>query len=218
LASQPSKTASAKGFARQPTWFTRRRLLLLTLLVFLIGGVAAALDIRLFGGSAPRVVPAGSTVVLDSRTMKTRSVTAGGTPLPRSVIVWTHGVRWTVDPDTNKLIGRAPISGRVVRSVTVGTAPVAVAAGFGSLWVANNGNNSLTRVALAGSRVETLGLNDQPSGIGTGGGYVWVLSERSKKVLRIDPETNLVTKSVRFTQPPLQVAVGPGRVDLVMGE
>jgi DNA-binding beta-propeller fold protein YncE len=218
LAQSPSsKTASGKGVPRQPTWFTRRRLLLLALLVFIVGGIAAGLDIRFVGRNAPRVVPANSSVVLDARTMKTRSVRAESIPLPPPSKDG-GGLLWSVDPDTNKLIGRAPLSKRVVRTVTVGTEPVALAIGFGSIWVANEGNDSITRVPLAGTRVETLGLNDQPSGIATGDGYVWVLSERSRKVLRIDPETNLVTKSVRFTQPPLQVAVGPGRVDLVMGE
>ena len=219
MASQPSKTASANGVPRQPTWFTRRRLLLLTLLVFIVGGIAAAFDIRFIGRSTPRVVPANSTVLLDARTMKTLSVRAENIPLPHPIAAG-GGLLWSVDPDANKLIGRAPMSKRVVRTVTVGTEPVAVADGFGSVWVANAGNDSITRVALAGSRVETLGLNDQPSGIATGNGYVWVLSERSKKVLRIEPETNLVTKSVRFSQPPLQVSAGPGPgpVYLVMGE
>jgi DNA-binding beta-propeller fold protein YncE len=217
LASQPSKTESANGLPRQPTWFTRRRLLLLALLVFILGGVAAALDIRFVGRSTPRVVPANSTVVLDARTMKTRSVRPENISLPRGAPVGGD-LLWSVDPETNKLIGRTLVSKRVVRTVTVGTDPVAVAIGFGSIWVANAGNGSITRVALAGSRVETLGLNDQPSEIATGNGYVWVLSERSKKVLRIDPKTNLVTKSVRFSQPPLQAAPGAGSVELVMGE
>jgi streptogramin lyase len=217
--SQSSKIAPDNGVPRQPTWFTRRRLLLLALLVFVLGGVAAALDIRFFGESAPRIVPARSTVVLDARTMKTRSISPLDIPLPGgSREVFGNGLDWSVDPDTNKLIGRAPISKRVVRSVTVGTEPVALAEGFGSMWVANSGNDSLTRVALGGSRIETLGLNDQPSGIATGDGYVWVLSERSRKVLRIDPKTNLVTKSVRFSRPPLQVDASGGRVMLVMGE
>jgi streptogramin lyase len=104
-----------------------------------------------------------------------------------------------------------------VREVVVGTEPVAVAVGFGSVWVANSGNGSVTRVPLVGDKVETLGLSDQPSGVATGAGYVWVVSEEAKRVLRIGPETNLVTKSVRLSEPPLDVVVRGGRVLLTIG-
>jgi streptogramin lyase len=115
------------------------------------------------------------------------------------------------------LIATAPESRRVVRNVVVGTAPVSVATGFGSAWVANSENGSVTRVALAGPKIETIGLNDQPSVIATGSGYVWVLSRRSKKLLRIDPKTNVVTKSVRLTEPPTDVVARTGRVLLSIG-
>ena len=86
-----------------------------------------------------------------------------------------------------------------MRNVVVGTGPVAVAIGFGSAWVAELGATARSRAwPLAGSKVEALGLNDQPSGIATGAGYVWVISKRSRKVLRIDPKTNLINKTVRL--------------------
>ena len=212
-----SKTASGNGVPRQPTWFTRGRLLLLTLLVFVLGGIAVALDLKFVTGGKPRSVLPRSLLVLDAKTMETvRNVRGEEAPV-HPPVVRAAGLIWTVDGDGNRLLGTNPKSGRVVRDVVVGTGPVAVAVGFGSAWVANAENGSLTRVAIAGTRVETLGLNDQPSGIATGAGYVWVISERSKKVLRIEPETNLVTKKVRLSEPPLDVVVRGSRVLLAIG-
>jgi len=44
-----------------------------------------------------------------------------------------------------------------------------------------------------------------------------VISRRGKKLLRIDPETNQVTKTVRLSEPPLDVVAPGGRVFLTIG-
>jgi len=214
---QPSKTASGNGVPRQPTRLTRGRLLLLVLLVFIAGGVASALDLKFITGGKPRQVLADSLLVLDAKTLMTIRNARGEQPPPHPPLARGAGLVWTVDTDRNLLIATAPSSRRIVRSVVVGTEPVAVATGFGSAWAANSGNGSLTRVALAGSRIETLGLNDQPSRIAAGPAYVWVISRRSNKLLRIDPETNEVTSKLRLSEPPLDVVARGGRVYLTIG-
>jgi hypothetical protein len=218
LASQPSKTPSANGVQRQPTWFTRGRLLLLVLAVFIAGGIATALDLKFITGGKPRPVLPRSQLVLDAQTMETIRNDPGAPIGPPPYIARGAGLIWTVDGKTNKLIGRRLGPTRVVRSVTVGTEPVALAVGYGSVWVGNSGNGTITRVALRGPRVETLGLNDQPSAIATGANYVWVLSARSKKVIRIDPSTNLVTKKIRLSRVPIRVAAAKGQVVVTVGE
>jgi hypothetical protein len=218
LARLPSTTASGNGFARQPTWFTRRRLLLLTLLVFILGGVAVALDLKFVTGEKPRPVLPSSLLVLDARSMATIRNDPGQPMGPPPSVARGGGLIWTVDEDSNRLIGRTPTSNRVVRTETVGSEPVAVAVGYGSVWAANSGNGTITRVALRGKRVETLGLSDQPSAIATGANYVWVLSLRSKKVIRINPSTNLVTKKVRLSRPPIRVSANRTQVLVLIGE
>lgn len=217
MLAQPSKTASDNGVPRQPTRLTRGRLLLLVLLVFIAGGVASALDLKFITGGKPRRVLADSLLVLDAKTLTTIRNARGEQPPPHPPLARGAGLVWTVDTDRNRLIATAPTSRRIVRSVVVGTEPVAVATGFGSAWAANSGNGSLTRVALAGSRVETLGLNDQPSGIAAGPAYVWVISRRGKELLRIDPETNEVTHKLRLSEPPVEVVARGGRVFLMIG-
>lgn len=218
MARLPSNTASGNGYARQPTWFTRGRLLLLALLVFILGGIAVALDLKFVTGGKPRPVLPNSLLVLGPKTLDTLQNLPGQEAPPHPPVVRGAGLVWTVDTDRNRLLGTNPESGRVVRNVVVGTGPVAVAIGFGSAWVPNSENGSITRVAVAGSKVEALGLSDQPSGIATGAGYVWVISKRSRKVLRIDPKINLINKTVRLSHPPLDVVVRGGRVLLTIGD
>jgi hypothetical protein len=211
-----SKTSSAEGIRRQPTRWTRKRLFVALGVIFVAGIVAAALNLEFAVGSRPRSVKPNSLLVLDPTTMRTLANVNRPGPRPPSVVRGA-GLVWTVDGDRDRLIATNPVSKRVFRTEVVGTEPVAVAIGFGAAWVANAGNGSVTRVPLVGSNIETIGLDDQPSAIATGAGYVWVLSERSRKVIRIDPKTKQVTKIVRLTNPPLAVRA-PRRVDVAIGD
>ncbi len=186
-------------------------------MIFVTGGVAAALNLEFVVGGAPRTVKPNSLLVLDPATMRTLVNVRRPGPAPPAVVVRGGGLVWTVDGEHDRLIATNPISKRVFRTEVVGTDPVAVAVGFGAAWVANAGNGTITRVPLVGSNIETIGLNDQPSAIATGAGYVWVLSKRSKKVIRIDPKTKQVTKSVRLSNPPIAVRARR-RVDVAIGD
>jgi hypothetical protein len=211
-----SKTSSADRIRRQPTRWTRGRLLVAIGVIFLAGGVAAALNLEFVVGSPPRTVKPNSLLVLDPTTLRT--VLNVKRPGPRApTVVRGAGLVWTVDGEHDRLIATNPVSKSVFRTEVVGTDPVAVAIGFGAAWVANSGNGTITRVPLVGSNVETIGLNDQPSAIATGAGFVWVLSERSRKVIRIDPKTKQVTKTVRLSNPPIAVRA-PRRVDVAIGD
>jgi hypothetical protein len=213
-----SKTSSADAVRRQPTRWTRKRLLVALGLIFVAGLVPAALDLQFEFGGSPRRVEPNSVLVLNPKTMATvANPTGAGFSAPP--VVRSPGLTWTIDGDTDRLIATNTVSKEVFRTEVVGNDPVAVAIGFGAAWVANAGNGSITRVPLVGDRIETIGLNDQPSAIATGAGYVWVLSKQSRKVIRIDPATKQVTKMIRLANPPLAVAVpSPRRVRVAIGD
>ena len=213
-----SKTSSADGALRQPTRWTRTRLLLAVGVIFLLGGIAAALNLEFVVGKPPRKVKPNSLLVLDPHTLETLANVARPGPRPPNVVRGA-GLLWTVDGERDRVVATNPFSKRVFRTQVVGSDPVAVAVGFGAAWVANAGNGSITRVPIVGDKVETIGLGDQPSAVATGAGYVWVLSRRSRKVLRLDPKTKQVTRTVRLTNPPLAVAVrSPHRVAVAIGD
>jgi DNA-binding beta-propeller fold protein YncE len=175
------------------------------------------LDLRFVIGGSPRAVAPNSLLTLNARTMETERDALNPAPLPPGVVRGA-GLDWTVNGDTNHLLGTNPESGRVVRDEVVGENPVAAAVGYGAVWVANAGNGSITRVPLTGKKIETIGLDDQPSAIATGAGYVWVVSKRSGRVMRIDPKTKQVDKTVRLANPPLAVRALDGRVLLTIGD
>lgn len=217
LSRTASASASGNGAVRQPSFWTRKRLLIALGIIFAGGIVAAALDLRFVIGGAPRRVEPNSVLTLDATSMASLGDRKGGFAAPS--VVRGDGLVWTVDGDSNTVIATNPVSRRVFRREVVGSDPVAVAVGYGAAWVANAGNGTITRVPIVGSKIETLGLNDQPSAIATGAGHVWVASRRSGRVIRIDPKTKQVDKTVRLANPPLALKVSsPGRVQVAIGD
>ena len=101
--------------------------------------------------------------------------------------------------------------------------PGAAASGFGSLWIANRGEGTVSRLdARTGHVLATIQVGnpaalapdcqlgtddaavgdfivrrcDLPSGLAAGAGAVWVGRSDTLSVVRIDPGTNLVTASI----------------------
>jgi hypothetical protein len=185
--------------------------------LFVCGLVAAVLNLRFVIGGAPRRVEPNSLLVLDATTLNTvRNPTTERGPSPPTQVRGA-GLVWTVDPTNNKLFGTDPVSKHVLRTETVGEQPVASAYGFHAIWVANAGNGSITYVPIGSEKLEAIGLDYVPTGIATGAGYVWVISRPASVVLRIDPKTKVVDKTVRLANPPLAVTAGNGRVRLAIG-
>jgi YVTN family beta-propeller protein len=81
----------------------------------------------------------------------------------------------------------------VVGAIPVGTRPGAVAYGWGSLWIANQGDQTVSRLDPYSLRtLQTVPVGEPPTGIVTGAGGVWVgasnLYSANASVSRIDPE------------------------------
>ena len=108
-----------------------------------------------------------------------------------------------LDPKTNK----------VVELITVGKEPGSgLAAGFGSLWVPNCGDSTLTRIDLStGKPTATFPMTfaDAEGGIATGAGSVWLLTDLRSTLARIDPATNKIVAQIR---------VAPGSAAVAFGE
>jgi YVTN family beta-propeller protein len=93
-----------------------------------------------------------------------------------------------VAPDSVVVID--PVSVAVVDTVAVGSAPVAVAAGEGAIWVASAGEQTLERIDPGTRRVTgRVGLGRVPSALAVGEGAVWVASAVGARgtVARIEP-------------------------------
>ena len=92
--------------------------------------------------------------------------------------------------------------------IPVGASPSAVAAGDGSIWVANGDAHSVSRIdPVKQVTIETIPVGNGPAGIAFGGGFVWVTNSLDGTVSRIDPQTNTEVQRIPVGNAPAGVAV-----------
>ena len=97
--------------------------------------------------------------------------------------------------------------------IPVGNGPDSVAFGYGSVWVANVTDSTLSRIdAATGRRLGTIPLGSTPGGLAAGEGGIWVASPDSGQLLLVDPRTNRVSRAFPVDGSPAGVAVGGGGV------
>lgn len=102
----------------------------------------------------------------------------------------------------------------IIATARIGSSPSAVAAGAGSVWVANYSDNTVSRIDPVTHHLEqTIRVDSTPSGIAVGAGAVWVANTFSGTVSRIDPAVDrVVGEPVRVGNGPSGIAVGDGSV------
>lgn len=89
-----------------------------------------------------------------------------------------------IDPQTNQLAGDP---------IQTGRAPLSLALGEGSLWVANHDAHTITRVDLATNQIlANITVPSEPHRVAYGEGAVWVANFHVDSVTRIDPQTNQI--------------------------
>lgn len=102
----------------------------------------------------------------------------------------------------NSVAAIDPASNRVTAAVTVGARPTAIVYGSGSLWVANEDDETISRVDIHTLATEpAIPLRDPPTGIAFAAGAPWVVESDSTRtsvaVSRIDPVFDTVGTPVR---------------------
>ncbi len=120
----------------------------------------------------------------------------------------------SVHVPANSLAAIDPRSNSVVQSAPVGTGPGPVAFGFGSIWVANLDDQTVSRVDPGSLRtLRVLSLLAPPTGMAAGAGAVWVAESdptaSSVSVSAIDPQFDSLRLAKRFGN---VVPGGPGAV------
>jgi DNA-binding SARP family transcriptional activator/ABC-type transport system substrate-binding protein/streptogramin lyase len=91
--------------------------------------------------------------------------------------------------------GSGASTGDVV-PLRLGFAPAALIAAYGHLWTANPNAQTVSRIDLAGSVDDTIPLGISPAVLAAGGGGIWTTSALGDRLVRIDPVTRTVTKTV----------------------
>ena len=115
---------------------------------------------------------------------------------------------------TGNAVGVLDPSGRVLDAVPAGTNPSGVAFGGGSLWVANQGDNTVLRIHPDTSAVlQRWEAGDSPSAIVATETDVWVANAGDATVTRINIVANrIVQPRISVGSRPEALAVGPGGV------
>jgi len=105
-----------------------------------------------------------------------------------------------IDPKTNTIVAAIP----------VGIRPGPVAAGAGSIWVANLQDRNLTRIDPGQRRaVAAISLDNRtPTGLAVGAGAVWVAHGPRGELSRVEPQFGEVTRTIAVTPPPYGTPFG----------
>jgi streptogramin lyase len=109
-------------------------------------------------------------------------------------------------------VAAASSSPRLVDRIPTGRAPCGSAAGFGSVWVANDGSGTLARINPETNRVvKRIRVGAGACSVAVGAGAVWVTNYKRAAILRVDPRT-AQTRLVRVGAEPFDVLIAFGRV------
>jgi YVTN family beta-propeller protein len=110
-----------------------------------------------------------------------------------------------IDPQTDQIVGDP---------IQTGRAPLSVAVGEGSLWVANHDAHTISRIDPATNQViANITVPSEPHRVAYGEDAVWVANFHVNSVTRIDPHTNeIVGEPIPISHPAGNMAAGLGSV------
>ena len=94
----------------------------------------------------------------------------------------------------------------------LGSAPSAITAGGGFVWVASDADGTVTRFDPESGNVQTLALGGSAGGIAYGAGSLWVTNREERGLVQINPETSAVVQTITVGNGPGAVAVGKDAV------
>jgi streptogramin lyase len=101
----------------------------------------------------------------------------------------------------------------ILASAPVGSWPVDLAFGFGSVWVVALGDGSLSSLDLqTGQFKRAVGLGGGPIALAVGDGSVWVAQRQAHTIARIEPLFDVGLATIALSGAPVDVAAGAGAV------
>ena len=110
-------------------------------------------------------------------------------------------------------VGRIGGTGALDRAVDVGQSPAGIAYGHAALWVANEGDRTVSRVdPRAGRVVQTVDVGAAPNAVAVTGDDVWVVNGGDGTVSRVSARTDRVVQTVKVGNLPSAIAGAAGGV------
>ena len=151
-------------------------------------------------GSLTRVEPGNNT---PSITIPVTQRSSDGSVTVASGAVWTaygDGSVVKVNPHLNRIVARG----------LAGFGPSAIASGEGSVWIANAGENSISRLNLRTRTSFAITVGSRPVAVAVGGGAVWVANQGGDSVTKVDPGTSSVADTFPVGDGPRGVVSAAG--------
>jgi peptide/nickel transport system substrate-binding protein len=119
----------------------------------------------------------------------------------------------SLDGIDENAVGRIDAAdGDLVAQYLVGREPRALAAGGGSVWVADARDQTVSRLEPSRNRVVTIPVGTDPVALAYGDGALWVAERGDGTVAQISPASNKVTRRIEGVNAPSALAVGSGSV------
>jgi ABC-type branched-subunit amino acid transport system substrate-binding protein/DNA-binding beta-propeller fold protein YncE len=147
-----------------------------------------------------------------------------------AVVALTGGEQSRAAPVENGVAAIDADSGAIASLTETGAPPSNIAVGEGAVWVLNTEEDTVSRIDPESKRiVETLQVDDTPTEVAAGAGALWVGTGSrgrggaagatvARRVLRIDPESRSVTKTVNLgTSEGIPCCLGEGLPRVAVG-
>jgi YVTN family beta-propeller protein len=124
-------------------------------------------------------------------------------------VTFGYGAAWiALGAPADALLRIDARSGRA-RRIPVGSFPVGVAVGFGSVWVVQREDDTVRRIdPVTGRMREVIAVGHLPASVAVGQESVLVTSQCAGTVSRIDPASNRVVGTIELGYHPFNLAVG----------
>jgi len=153
-------------------------------------------------GEISRIDPEYNRPIPTGQQLAAGSLLPHGTAWPMQA---ASGSIWIVDPD-GYVAQFDPGAGRPTGAeVDVGNEPSAVAAGAGSLWVANSADGTVTRIDPATLMATTIPVGHGPDAVAVNAAGVWVANAGDDALVRINPDTGAVAATASVGDDPAAV-------------
>jgi YVTN family beta-propeller protein len=158
--------------------------------------------------------PAGGPVTVEIKSVQSKKLSSS----PAGIGLYTASPNndlWVTDAGANTVqrytLGTPPNpadpTNRFVKSITVGTTPLGVTTGAGSVWVSNFGSDTLSRINTTSNTVQaTRAVGDGPQGLAFGNSAVWVANSLADTVTRFNPSNNTASLPITVGDDPRSVA------------
>jgi peptide/nickel transport system substrate-binding protein len=135
----------------------------------------------------------GELLRVDPTSAETQAVALAGQP--SDVAFTPDGVWVTVSPDRIVRVDPGDLS--VTLDAGTGSGPTAVLPAFGSIWVANQFDGTVSRLEPSTGRVAaTIPVDGGPNALGASAGFIWVANETDDSITAIDPGMDQVERTL----------------------